>query len=115
LCRRRAVLRQRPPRLPHLRRTVVTRLAVGLLHALMALSTLSGAVVWLVQARLNLAWELGFYGGVSLVTGAGLFAVAAAASLGAVHLAGAIGWLVRRVWGAHVLLALSVFYALVMP
>lgn len=88
---------------------------VGVMHCLVALSTLIGGAMWLVQMRLNLQWEVGLYGGVSLVTSAGLFAVAAALSLGALHLVGGVSWLRGRLWGGHILLALSVFYALVTP
>ena len=93
----------------------MTRILIGLLHLLVALTTLTGALLWAVQMRLNVAWELGFYGHTSIVTAAGLFAVAIATLLSLTQGISGLGWLMGRTWAGYALLGLSFFYAIVLP
>lgn len=89
------------------------RLLIASLHLVIAATTLVGAVLWSLQMRVNLAWEMGLYGVPSIVTGAGVAAMGIAFVLSGVQGAAAIGWMFGRIPAGYVLLGLSVFYVCV--
>ena len=93
----------------------MARVLIACLHLLIAATAGLGALLWAVQMRLNVAWEMGLYGQVSLVTVAGLVAVCIAGVLSLSQAALAAGWLLKRPQAGWGLLLLTLFYVCLTP
>lgn len=93
----------------------MTRILVAAVHTFLAAVIGVGGVVLLVQTRLNMTWETGFYGQLSLLTTAllitSLMMLGLASVQGVSGFAFALGWR----WGAWGLFAVSILLVLATP
>ena len=93
----------------------MTRILVAAAHTLLATVIGFGGVVLLVQTELNMTWEMGFYGRLSLLTTAllitALMMLGLASVQGVSSFAFALGWR----WGAWGLFAVSILLVLATP
>lgn len=93
----------------------MTRILVAAVHTFLAAVIGFGGVVLMVQTQLNMTWEMGFYGQLSLLTTAllitSLMMLALASVQGVSGFAFALGWR----WGAWGLFAVSILLVLATP
>jgi len=93
----------------------MTRVLVSTLHTFLAATILFGAIVLLLQAQLNAHWEEGFYGEISLLTGAFLVTSVLMIAVAVVQGTSALGYAFGRRWGAWGLLFVSLLLILASP
>ncbi|MBW1879861.1 MAG: hypothetical protein JRJ84_15980 [Deltaproteobacteria bacterium] len=93
----------------------MTRVVVSTLHTFLAATIILGGIALLLQAQLNARWEKGFYGELSLLTGAILVTSAVMIWVAVVQATSALGYAFGRRWGAWGLLMVSMLLVLASP
>jgi hypothetical protein len=92
----------------------MVRILVAMLHAFFALGFVTEGFILLAQARVNIAWEEGFYGAWSDGTGNMLAGAILALGLGAVQGSAALLFALGRRFGAHAIVAVSLLLLVVL-
>lgn len=93
----------------------MARVLLAALHTFIAATLALGGLVLLVQCRLAVTWEMGFYGKLSLVTTVLLVTSVVALAIAVVQGVSSFGYALGQRWGAWGLLFVSVCLALVLP
>jgi hypothetical protein len=93
----------------------MTRVLVSALHTFLAATIVLGGIALLLQAQLNARWEQGFYGELSLLTGALLVTSVLMIGVAVVQTTSAFGYALGRRWGAWGLLFVSMLLVLATP